>query len=120
MPSILSQAQAFDPTKQKPRSWDEAAGFIADAARNAGYSEDVAKIAVAIARQEGGWNGATGDSGKSVGAFHFHEQGKLHAFAQSVGLSDAQAKQLLIQAPIWPGSTGRFGAISARSQNRAG
>lgn len=90
----------FNPRRDRPQTWDEAAGFLGDAAKNAGLSPDETKAAIAIMAQEGGWNGTPGDGGASHGALHFYDKGQLQAFARDMNMSPAAAGQLLDQAPM--------------------
>ena len=90
----------FNPAKDKPQSWEEAAGFVADAAKNAGLDEEGTKAALSVLRQEGGYTGAVNPKSGSVGALQFAPKGELANFARSINRTPAEASALLQQAPM--------------------
>lgn len=76
-----------------PASKEQLLQRIHQIAREAGLDDEGARVAVAIARTEGGLEGAVGDNGQSFGPFQFHTGGVLPAYAKARGLSVAQAGQ---------------------------
>lgn len=64
---------------------------VGNIALQAGLSPMAAMAAMAIAKTEGGLNGAVGDNGQSFGPFQFYSGGQLKNFARDLGISMAEA-----------------------------
>lgn len=100
-PRAQTSQQAVAPTKTggTPAPGKLTIDDIGRIAREAGFDEEGARVAMAIAATEGGLEGAVGDNGQSFGPFQFYRGGQLPAYAASLGLDPAQAGQYAIRNP---------------------
>lgn len=80
---------------------DQLLAYIGRSALKAGLGYEGARVAQAIGVTEGGLTGDTGDlsSGGSYGPFQFNAGGQLPQFAAALGLSLAEAKQVIAANP---------------------
>lgn len=75
-------------------------GQVHDLALQVFGNAEMARVATAIAKVEGGLTGAVGDNGQAFGPYQFHRQGVLAAYARDLGLPLDKAGEFARQNPL--------------------
>lgn len=82
-------------------TWDQTAARVYADAIAGGLNAEGARVAVAIARTEGGYTGKGGDDAQSFGVFQFYGGGgMLNEFAKGLGKTLAQVTAMLRADPF--------------------